>query len=59
MLTKLQQKQDELTAGITAIRCHSFHQQSSRQLNLKEQLASLSQQITHEQQEQKKIRRIG
>ena len=55
---ELQQKQDELTAVLQQLDA-TASSTSSRQLNLKEQLASLSQQITHEQQEQKKIHRIG
>lgn len=49
---ELQQKQDELTAVLQQLDA-TASSTSSRQLNLKEQLASLSQQISHEQQEQK------
>ena len=51
---ELQQKQDELTAVLQQLDA-TASSTSSRQLNLKEQLASLSQQITHEQQEQKRF----
>lgn len=51
---ELQQKQDELTAVLQQLDATEAST-SSRQLNLKEQLASLSQQITHEQQEQKRF----
>ena len=51
---ELQQKQDELTAVLQQLDATALST-SSRQLNLKEQLASLSQQITHEQQEQKRF----
>ena len=51
---ELQQKQDELTAVLQQLDA-TASSTSSRQLNLKEQLASLSQQISHEQQEQKRF----
>lgn len=51
---ELQQKQDELTAVLQQLDATAAST-SSRQLNLKEQLASLSQQISHEQQEQKRF----
>ncbi|MGP1591398.1 MAG: HlyD family secretion protein [Prevotella sp.] len=51
---ELQQKQDELTAVLQQLDA-TASSTSSRQLNLREQLASLSQQISHEQQEQKRF----
>ena len=51
---EFQQKQDELTAVLQQLDATEAST-SSRQLNLKEQLASLSQQISHEQQEQKRF----
>ena len=50
---QLQQKQEELTATEQQLD-ENASATSSRQLNLQEQLASLSQQITNEEKEQKR-----